>query len=107
MKRRNFLKQSVGAVGILVGRTGKRIRRHRVTWKQLADMIESVDQPLRVGLDYVTTYRGKPIAADKKSVTLTVTYRSPDSTLRSEQVDDEIAALVAAAKDVFAADLRV
>ena len=78
-----------------------------VTWKQLADTIESVDQPLRVGLDYVTTYRGKPIAADKKSVTLTVTYRSPDGTLRSEQVDEQIAALVAAAKEAFSADLRV
>ena len=78
-----------------------------VTWKQLADVVESVDQPLRVGLDYVTTYRGKPIAADRKSVTLSVTYRSPDSTLRSEQVDDEITALVAAAKGAFAAELRV
>jgi len=78
-----------------------------VTWKQLADAVESVDQPLRAEIDYVTTYRGKPIAADKKSVTLSVTYRSPDGTLRSEQVDDEIAALVAAAKTAFDAELRV
>ena len=77
-----------------------------VTWKQLAETIESVDQPMRVDLAYVTVYRGKPLAKGKKSVTATLTYRSPDGTLRSEQVDQQIDAVIGAAKKALAAELR-
>ena len=77
-----------------------------VTWKQLADLVAAIDQPLRVGIDYVTTYRGKPVAKGRKSITLTLTYRSPDSTLRSEQVDEQVDAVVRAATDSFSAELR-
>jgi len=78
-----------------------------VTWQQLADLIGSVDQPLRVGMDYVTTYRGKPVAKGRKSVTLTLTYRSDDDTLRSEQVDELVEAVVMSAKQALDAELRV
>ncbi|MHC4986234.1 MAG: phenylalanine--tRNA ligase subunit beta-related protein, partial [Planctomycetota bacterium] len=76
------------------------------TWKQLAEAIEAVEQPLRVALDYVTTYRGKPIAADKKSVTAALTYRSPDGTLRSEQVDEQIEAVIQQTQAALGAELR-
>jgi phenylalanyl-tRNA synthetase beta chain len=77
-----------------------------VTWKQLAAAIESVAQPMRVGLDYVTTYRGKPIAAGKKSVTAAITYRSSEGTLRGEQVDAEMSNIVSALKASLGAELR-
>ncbi|HDZ21088.1 hypothetical protein LCGC14_0017990 [marine sediment metagenome] len=77
-----------------------------VTWKQLAETIESVDQPMRVDLAYVTVYRGKPLAKGKKSVTATLTYRSPDGTLRGEQVDQQIDAVIGAAKKALGAELR-
>ena len=77
-----------------------------VTWKQLSDAIATVDQPMREAIDYVTTYRGKPVPAGKKSVTVSLTYRSAEGTLRSEQVDDQVAAVVEAMKEKFSAHLR-
>ena len=77
-----------------------------VTWRQLAETVEAVDQPLRVAVDYVTTYRGKPVAKGQKSVTATLTYRSPDGTLRGEQVDEQIDAVIQAAKTHLSAELR-
>jgi phenylalanyl-tRNA synthetase beta chain len=78
-----------------------------VTWKQLQQAIESVRQPMRAGLDYVTTYRGKPIPAGRKSMTATLVYRASEGTLRSEQVDAEVAQVVEALKKSLGAELRV
>jgi phenylalanyl-tRNA synthetase beta chain len=77
-----------------------------VTWAQLATAIDDVPQPLRSDVSYVTTYRGKQIPDDRKSVTLTLTYRSPEGTLRGEQVDDQVDQVVAALKQKLSAELR-
>ncbi len=76
------------------------------TWRQLADAVAAVDQPLRESLDYVTTYRGKPVAKGKKSVTMSLTYRSESGTLRSEQVDEQVDALVGELTKRLGAELR-
>ena len=76
------------------------------TWRRLSEIVLAVDQPMRQSLDYVTTYRGKPIPAGKKSVTLQLTYRSSEGTLRSEQVDEQVAQVVAAAGEKLGAELR-
>jgi phenylalanyl-tRNA synthetase beta chain len=57
-------------------------------------------------LDYLTTYRGKPVPDGRKSVTVTLTYRWGDGTLRSEQVDQQVAEVVEAAKEKLSARLR-
>ena len=77
-----------------------------VTWQLLAEAIGRVDQPDRVGLDYASTYRGEQIATGRKSVTLTLTYRSPEGTLRSEDVDQNVAEVIAALTEAFVAELR-
>jgi phenylalanyl-tRNA synthetase beta chain len=77
-----------------------------VTWAQLATAIDDVPQPLRSDVSYVTTYRGKQIPDDRKSVTLTLTYRSPEGTLRGEQVDEQVDEVVAALKQKLSAELR-
>ncbi len=77
-----------------------------VTWEQLSGALEAVEQPLRVGLEYVTTYRGDPIPPDRKSVTVTLTYRREGETLRGEQVDEQIQQVLAAMKSAFGAELR-
>jgi phenylalanyl-tRNA synthetase beta chain len=61
---------------------------------------------MRAGLEYVTTYRGKPIPQNRKSVTVTLTYRWAEGTLRSEQVDDQIAQVVDAVGKKLSAQLR-
>ncbi len=76
------------------------------TWNRMMEAISKVDQPLLAGIDYVTTYRGKQIPSGKKSVTLSLTYRSDADTLRHEQVDQEISQVVDVCKQEFAAELR-
>jgi phenylalanyl-tRNA synthetase beta chain len=54
-------------------------------------------------IEYVTTFRGKPLEAGKKSVTVTLVFRSDAATLTSEQVESSVAtAFAAAAKDLGA-----
>jgi phenylalanyl-tRNA synthetase beta chain len=80
-----------------------------VTWRELESLIAgavAVGRAYLVDFQYVTTYRGKPIPPGKKSVTVTLTYRSSEGTLRSEQVDEQVAQVVAAAKEKLGAELR-
>jgi phenylalanyl-tRNA synthetase beta chain len=77
-----------------------------VTWQELSDVISGLSQPLREALEYVTTYRGKPIPAGRKSVTVTLSFRAPDRTLRGEEVDEQIQQVLAALRGRFNAELR-
>ena len=58
-------------------------------------------------VEYVTTYRGKPLEAGVKSVTVTLVFRSPEGTLTSEQVEAAVGKVVGAAKEKLGASLRV
>jgi phenylalanyl-tRNA synthetase beta chain len=77
-----------------------------VRWSRLRGVIEGVDQPLRAGLEYVTTYRGKPIPDGAKSVTVTLTYRSDAGTLRGQQVDEQVQQVLASLQQDLDATLR-
>ena len=77
-----------------------------VTWRALREAVEAVLQPLRTAVEYVTTYRGKPIRDGAKSITVRLEYRSGEGTLRSEQVDAEVAEVVRALREQLAAELR-
>ncbi len=77
-----------------------------LTWAQVEATLASVAQPARVSAEYVTTYRGKPIPDGRKSVTVSLTYRSSEGTLRSEQVDGFVTEIVAAMKKIHNAELR-
>ena len=76
------------------------------TWRDIRDAIASVDQPMRVDVEYVTTFRGKQIPAGKESVTVRLVYRSEGGTLRSEDVDSQVAGVVAALEKKISATLR-
>ncbi len=77
-----------------------------VTWHRLESELLAVEQPLRVSMDYVTTFRGKPISEGRKSVTVRLTYRSPGGTLRGEQVDLEIEQILTHLRKTLNAELR-
>ena len=77
-----------------------------VTWRRIEQTVLAVDQPMRESLAYVTTYRGKQIPAGRKSVTLTLTYRKPDGTLRGEEADAQVAQVVESLKKTLSAELR-
>lgn len=76
------------------------------TWEQLAQSVAAVAQPLRTGLEYVTTFRGKPIPPGRKSVTITLTYRSDEGTLRSETVDEQVGQVVDSLRKSLEAEIR-
>ena len=57
-------------------------------------------------VQYVDTYRGKPLLDNAKSVTITLVFRSGTSTLTSEQVEGSVQKFVAAANEKLGAMLR-
>jgi len=65
---------------------------------QKVDQLEDVE--------YVTTYRGKPLEKTHKSVTITLIFRSPTGTLTSEHVDTAVSKVITAAKEKLGATLR-
>jgi len=77
-----------------------------VTWGQIQVVLEGIDQPLLASAEYVTTYRGKPISAGKKSVTLALEYRWDEGTLTNQQVDQEIDGVIGEFADKIGAELR-
>lgn len=77
-----------------------------VTWQQIVETITQIDQPLRESSEYVTTYRGKPVAKGRKSVTLSLIYRSGEGTLRGEQVDEAVEQILKMLGEKHAAEIR-
>jgi phenylalanyl-tRNA synthetase beta chain len=74
---------------------------------------ERIEQTLRNSrppnleeIEYVTTYRGKPLESGKKSVTVTLVFRLESGTLTSEQVEAAVATAFAAAAKELGAVLR-
>jgi phenylalanyl-tRNA synthetase beta chain len=57
-------------------------------------------------IEYVTTYRGKPLHKGQKSVTITLVFRSANSTLTSAQVDESVRRVVDASRQQLGAELR-
>ena len=77
-----------------------------VRWAQVEGLVWSLKPALLESLEFVTTYRGKPIPSGKKSVTLRMVFRDAQSTLRHEQVDPQVATVVEAMKTQLGAELR-
>ena len=65
---------------------------------------EKLDQLEEV--EYVTTYRGKPLDKTHKSVTITLVFRSAAGTLTGETVDAAVNRVIAAAQEKLGATLR-
>ncbi len=59
------------------------------------------------GWSFVGTYRGEQVGNGRKSVTLRLRFRDPSRTLRHEEVDGPVAAIVGAMKNAHQAVLRV
>lgn len=57
-------------------------------------------------IQYVTTYRGKPLQQDKKSVTVRLAFRDAGRTLTKEELEAPVASLLEGLKGAFAFELR-
>jgi phenylalanyl-tRNA synthetase beta chain len=76
-------------------------------YEQIESLIRELKPELMEDLEYVTTYRGKPLEKGQKSVTVTLVFRSPTGTLTGEQVDATVQRVIGAAKEKLGATLRV
>lgn len=78
----------------------------QIRYDAVAALIQRVNPPHLEAIEYVTTYRGKPLEKGLKSVTTTLVFRSGGGTLTSEQVEDAVHKVIAAAKADLDATLR-
>ena len=75
-------------------------------WQSIADTVSTANPALLESTSFVGTYRGKQVGKGKKSVTLRMQFRDPDTTLRHEQVDPQVDAVVKALGEKVGAELR-
>jgi phenylalanyl-tRNA synthetase beta chain len=75
-------------------------------YEQLESVVREVKPDHLETVEYVTTYRGKPLEAGNKSVTVTLVFRSPTTTLTSEAVEGAVEKVIDAAKAALGAGLR-
>ena len=85
-------------VSVVVDETG--------TWDRSEKLVRAADPALMEELRYVVTYRGKQIPKGRKSVTLRMLFRDPAATLRHDQVDPQVNAVIDRLKSELNAELR-
>ena len=73
-----------------------------IRYAKIQELVQSVAPAHLEELEYVTTYRGRPLEAGQKSITIALVFRSPQETLTSEQVESSVQAVIAAAKEQLA-----
>ncbi len=76
-------------------------------YAQIDLLIRALDLANLEDLEFVTTYRGKPLEKNTKSITITLIFRSPATTLTSDQVESAVQKAIAAAQQNLGATLRV
>ena len=77
-----------------------------VTWSQVEDAVTSAAGDFYESIAFSGEYRGKQLPAGKKSYLLTISYRSPERTLTSEEVDESQQSVIAACESSLGAQLR-
>ena len=78
----------------------------KIRWADIVGAVESKAVPELEDVGFVGIYRGKPIPADKKSLTLSLRFRDEDGTLKHEIVDVFQKEIVGALTDKLGAELR-
>ncbi len=77
-----------------------------ITYERIAGVIELARPEMLEEVEYVTTYRGKPLEKSQKSVTVQLVFRSPTATLTSEQVEQSVQRVIESAATEIGAVLR-
>ena len=76
-------------------------------YEQVESLIRGVRPEHLEDVEYVTTYRGKPLEKGQKSVTTTLVFRSPTATLTSEEVEGSVQRVMQEAKKQLNASVRM
>ena len=77
-----------------------------VAYQQIESLLAGLGLANLEQVEYVTTYRGKPLEKGTKSVTFQLVFRSSEGTLTSEQVDVAVQQAIAAASAQLGATVR-
>jgi phenylalanyl-tRNA synthetase beta chain len=75
-------------------------------FEQLRALVRDANPESLEDLEYVTTFRGKPLEKGTKSVTITLVFRSPQATLTGESVEQSVQGVIRAAEKKLGARLR-
>ena len=78
----------------------------QVAWRDIARGVDSALPELMESFSLQDVYRGKGVAKGRKSVSFRLCFRDPEATLRHEQVDPQVASVVASLKQAVGAELR-
>jgi len=78
----------------------------RVTWREIEETVRGAGAEHLEAVSFGEVYRGKQIEAGKKSVFFRLSYRAPDRTLTSEEVNASQERVVAALAEALGARLR-
>jgi phenylalanyl-tRNA synthetase beta chain len=77
-----------------------------VRYQEVEQAVASARPASLEAVEYVTTYRGKPLEKGTKSVTFTLCFRHADRTLTTDEVDAEVKKVIAQATKQLSATLR-
>jgi len=77
-----------------------------IPWARIEEAIQSVAPAELEEIRFGGLYRGKPIPAGKKSLTVSLRFRDEDGTLRHEQVDQFEQTILSTLQERFQAELR-
>ena len=77
-----------------------------VPWAQVEATVREAALPDLESISFLGTFRGKQTGADRKSVTLRLTFRAADRTLKREEVEPHIARLNALFTSRLSAEIR-
>jgi len=77
-----------------------------VPWADVRSAVWSAHPEHLAAVDFVTVFRGKQVGKGKKSLTLRLRFRNPQRTLRHEEVDPQVEAVVNALRQSVGGELR-
>jgi phenylalanyl-tRNA synthetase beta chain len=78
----------------------------RTRWEDLDALARSLSLANLERVDFVGTYRGAQTGTGRKSVTMRLSFRAPDRTLRREDADGAMSALAEALTGRLGAVIR-
>jgi len=77
-----------------------------IRFEKIESLVRGLNLPFLESIEFVTTFRGKPLEAGFKSVTIALVFRSPSATLTGEQVEGSVQTVIETAKKTIGATLR-
>ena len=79
----------------------------KVRYEQLRGLVHGLNPEHLENVEYVTTYRGKPLEKGLKSVTMKLVFRASERTLTGDEVEGSVKRIVDVASKEIGAALRV